>query len=70
MNILLIIGLSSILGKKLTVDVKMYYVDMSFLLGSVALLWMASRKRNLGKGQGILFLALYTSFIFFIIERG
>ncbi len=70
MNILLIIGLSSIFGKKLTVDVKMYYVDMSFLLGSVILLWMMSYKRRLGKWQGLVFLALYASFIFFIIERG
>ena len=70
MNILLIIGLSSIIGKRLTVDVKMYYVDMSFLLGSALLLWIVSRKRTLGRAHGIAFLVLYTSFVFFIIERG
>lgn len=70
MNILLIIGLSSIIGKRLTVDVSKYYVDMSFLLGSVALLWIMSRKRFLGRIQGIVLLGLYVPFILFIIERG
>ncbi len=69
MNILVIMGISSIVGRKLVVDVPMYYVDVSFMLGSVILLWVMSLKRSLGKLQGAIFLSVYVPFILFVIGR-
>ncbi len=70
MNILVIIGISSIVGKDLDVDVPMYQVDISYLLGAVIILWLASIKGRIGREWGITFLALYTTFVSFVVMRG
>ena len=70
MNISVIIGLSSLAGRRLAVDVKGYWVDTSFLILEVLLLLLLSLKRRLTKASGALLLASYIPFIVFVVMRG
>ena len=70
MNILVIIGVSSLAGRRLAVDVRDYWVDTSFLILEVLLLLLLSTKRRLTKTSGVLLLASYIPFIVFVVMRG
>jgi cation:H+ antiporter len=70
MNILVIIGVSSVVGKKLLVDVTGYYIDASFLIFSVLILWLLSFKGRLKRLDGFLLILLYIPFISYILIRG
>ncbi|MCD6450690.1 MAG: sodium:calcium antiporter [Thermotogaceae bacterium] len=69
MNILLIIGVSSIAGKRLVVDVGMYWVDATFLLLTSVILAMMALKGKLRRYDGIILLIIYISYISFVIWR-
>ncbi len=70
MNILVIIGISSIVGVRLVGDVKMYWVDTSFLMLEAILLMILSLRKRLSKLAGILLLLSYLPFVAFVIMRG
>ncbi len=70
MNILVIIGLTSVAGRKLVVDVGMYYVDVIYLIGTVILLSIFSLKKAFGKLEGGILLGVYTSYLWFVLWRG
>lgn len=69
MNILLIIGVSSIVGKRLVVDVNMYWIDATFLLFTSAVLAVMAAKGNLKRYDGAILLAIYVSYISFVLWR-
>ena len=69
-NILTIIGISSLVGRKLVVDVPMFYVDTSFLIGSVVILMVFSKGGSIGRWKAISMLSLYVIFLSFVILRG
>ena len=69
MNILLIIGVSSIVGGKLVVDVGMYWVDATFLLLTSAVLAIMASKGKLKRYDGVILLIIYISYISFVLWR-
>ena len=69
MNILVVIGISSLFGK-LTVDVGNYWMDTSFMLVFSALLFLfASTGKKIQKWEGIVFITLYIPYIYFVVSR-
>ena len=71
MNILVIIGVSSIVGKDLRVDVGGYWVDLTFLLGtSLVLLIFSTTKSRLDRWEGALLVGTYVPYVIYVINRG
>ena len=69
MNILVVIGISSLFGK-LTVDVGNYWVDISFMLVfSVLLFLFASTGRKIRKWEGMILIMMYIPYIYFVVSR-
>ena len=69
MNILVILGLSSIFGGRLSVDVGMYYVDLSFVLGLSVLFFILALKGRFRRLEGAIFLVLYGLYLWFVLWR-
>ncbi len=69
MNILLIIGVSSIVGRRLVVDVGMYWVDATFLLLTSVVLAIMASKGKLKRYDGVILLIIYISYISFVLWR-
>ncbi|MBO8160230.1 MAG: calcium/sodium antiporter [Thermosipho sp. (in: Bacteria)] len=68
-NLLLILGLSSIISN-LTVDVSGYFVDLIVVnLVALLLLIISVIKRKLTRIDGLMFLAIYSVYIYYIIQR-
>ncbi len=71
MNILVIIGVSSIVGGKLVVDVKGYWVDTAFLVGtSLILLGFSSTKLRLDRWEGAVLVGTYVPYVLYVVNRG
>ncbi len=71
MNILVIIGVSSIVGGKLVVDVKGYWVDTAFLVGtSLMLLGFSSTKLRLDRWEGAVLVGTYVPYVLYVVNRG
>ncbi|SHH22049.1 calcium/sodium antiporter [Thermosipho atlanticus] len=69
-NILLIIGISSLIGN-LTVDVSNYFIDLMVVnLVSILLLLISILKKKLTRIDGFIFLSIYILYILFIAFRG
>lgn len=62
-NILLILGISAVLGGGLTVDYELLRVDLPFLFGSALMLWMFAHDGRVGPIEGVVSLAALAAYL-------
>ncbi|WP_233498190.1 sodium:calcium antiporter [Meiothermus sp. QL-1] len=71
-NLLLVLGVSAVFSRVRPVHLNGGYIaiDLHFLVGSAFALWVVTQDGQVGRGEGMVLLALYAVYLFYLLREG